>query len=150
MTTDHTEQGPTDGPTALPTRAPTVNEDTTSFWAATAEGRLELQRCRDCGTIIWWPRAICPSCSSFGLDTFDASGRGTIYSCTTVHRSQGRSWNAATPYVVAYVELEEGPRVMTNIVDCDPAEVRIGTPVRVVFHDTGEGNALPRFTPSDG
>ena len=70
-----------------------------------------------------------------------------MYSYTVVHQSQGRRWNEATPYVLAYVELDEGPRLMTNIVDCDPATVAIDMPVRVVFHDTGEGNALPRFTP---
>lgn len=138
----------TDPAGGLPTRAPRTNDDTARFWAATAEGRLVLQRCRDCDTVIWWPRAICPTCSSFDLADFDASGRGTIYSHSIVHRSQGRTWNAVTPYVVAYVELEEGPRVMTNIVDADLDTLAIGDPVDVVFHDTGEGNALPRFTPS--
>jgi uncharacterized OB-fold protein len=95
--------------------------------------------------VIWWPKAICPACSSFELERFDASGRGHIYSYTVVERSVG-GWRAATPYVVAYVELEEGPRMMTNIVDCDPAAIAVDAPVRVVFHDTGENAALPRFT----
>jgi uncharacterized OB-fold protein len=129
----------------MPIGTPRPNEDTSSFWAATAEGRFELQRCADCGTVIWWPRAICPACSSFNLETFDAAGTGRVYSYTVVHRSVGR-WRDATPYVLAYVELDEGPRVMTNIVDCDPAEVSVDAAVRVVFHDTGEGSALPRFT----
>lgn len=134
-----------DEPTTLPTKAPRPSEDSASFWAATTEGRFELQKCADCGTIIFWPRAICPSCSSFNLDTFDAAGTGTVYSYSVVHRSVG-GWRDATPYVLAYVQLDEGPRVMTNIVDCDPADVAIDAPVRVVWHDTGEGPALPRFT----
>ncbi len=141
-----TEQTTTDdGPIGLPTRAPHPNDDSKPFWEATAEGRLSLQRCSACDTVIWWPKAICPECSSFDLDRFDASGRGHVYSYTVVHRSVG-GWNKVTPYVVAYVELEEGPRMMTNIVDCDPAAVAVDSPVRVVFNDTGEGSALPRFT----
>ncbi|MEL7158996.1 MAG: OB-fold domain-containing protein, partial [Actinomycetota bacterium] len=103
----------------LPTRAPRTNEDSAPFWAATAEGRLTLQRCRSCETVIWWPRSLCPQCASFDLDWFTASGRGTVYSYTVVHRSQGRTWNEVTPYVLAYVELDEGPRLMTNIVGGD-------------------------------
>jgi hypothetical protein len=64
-----------------------------------------------------------------------------------VHRSGVPGYRDALPYVVAYVELEEGPRVMTNIVDCEPDEVAVGMAVRVVFHDTGEGSALFRFQP---
>ncbi|MEM9564773.1 MAG: Zn-ribbon domain-containing OB-fold protein [Actinomycetota bacterium] len=133
---------------AIPTRPPAVNVDSEPFWAATAEGRLTLQRCADCGTVVWWPKALCPTCQSFDLGWFDATGRGTVYSYTVVHRAPG-SWGRAAPYVLAYVELEEGPRLMTNIVDCDPEAVAIDAAVHVVWHDTGEGNALPRFTLSE-
>lgn len=129
----------------LPTRAPHPNPDSQPFWDASAEGRFTLQRCQSCETVIWWPRAVCPKCSSFDLEWFDASGEGTVYSYTVVHRSVG-GWNKVTPYVVAYVELAEGPRVMTNIIDGDPAAVAVGSEVRVVWNDTGEGSALPRFT----
>jgi len=132
----------------LPTKPPRQNDDSAPFWAATAEGRFTLQRCDQCQEVVWWPRSLCPGCSSFDLEWFDASGEGTIYSFTVVHQSQGRTWNAVTPYVLAYVELDEGPRVMTNIVDCDPEALAIDDRVRVVWDDTGEGNALPRFTPS--
>ena len=131
----------------LPTKPPRTNDDSAPFWAATAEGRFTLQRCGECATVIWWPRSLCPECSSFDLAWFDASGEGSVYSYTIVHQSQGRRWNEVTPYVLAYVELDEGPRIMTNIVDCDPAAVAVDTRVRVVWDDTGEGNALPRFTP---
>ena len=75
-------------------------------------------------------------------------GRGTVYSFSVVHRGPG-PFSAAVPFVVAYVELAEGPRVLTNIVGCEPEEVHIGQPVSVVFCDTGEGSALYRFRPSD-
>lgn len=130
----------------LPAPAPVVNAETERFWRATAQGRLELPRCEACGTLIWYPRAICPWCHGAATTWEELSGRGSVYSYTVTRRGQGR-WKDVTPYVVAYVELDEGPRMLTNIVGCDPAEVRIDLPVEVVFADTGQGNALPRFRP---
>lgn len=130
----------------LPAPPPPGDDDNAEFWAATAEGRLLLRRCDSCGTVIWYPRPVCPDCHSTSTSWFDASGRGHVYSFTVVRRARG-PFAAAAPYVLAYVELEEGPRVMTNIVECDPEQVRIGLPVEVVFHDTGEGSALYRFRP---
>jgi uncharacterized OB-fold protein len=80
----------------------------------------------------------------------EASGRGSVYSFTINRRGQADlpAYRQVGPYVLAYVELDEGPRVMTNIVDCDPDSVRIGQRVEVVFHDTGQGSALVRFRPS--
>lgn len=134
----------------LPTAAPAVNAETKPFWDATAEGRLVLPRCDGCDTLIWYPRAVCPSCHGTSTTWTECSGRGRVYSFTVTRRSQGR-WGEVTPYVLAYVELDEGPRMMTNIVDCDPDEVRVDLPVEVRFDDTGEGTALPRFAPvADG
>lgn len=133
---------------SLPAPAPVVTQETASFWAATAEGRFQLQRCNACDTVIWFPRRHCPSCWSQDLAVFDASGNGTIYSFTVI-RKGAMLYKESAPFVVAYVELAEGPRVMTNIVDCDPETVRIGMPVSVVWHDTGKGNALYRFRPAD-
>ena len=130
----------------LPVPAPQPNPETQAFWDATAEGRLVLPRCDDCGTVIWYPKLLCPSCHSTSVSWFDATGRGTVYSFTVCHRA-AHAYRDALPYVIAYVELDEGPRVLTNIVDCEPDAVRIGQPVEVVFHDTGEGNALYRFRP---
>jgi hypothetical protein len=132
----------------LPSPAPETNTDSAPFWAATAEGRLSLQRCTACDTVIWYPRSLCPACSSFDLEWFDATGEGSVYSYTVVHKNPGRQWGAVTPYVMAYVELDEGPRLLTNIVDCDPATVTVDQRVRVVWDDTGEGTALPRFAPT--
>jgi uncharacterized OB-fold protein len=74
------------------------------------------------------------------------SGRGRIYSYTVNHRGEG-AYQSSPPYVLAYVELDEGPRMMTNVVGADEAKLAVGLPVEVVFHDTGEGTALPRFRP---
>lgn len=86
-------------------------------------------------------------CGSTSVTWFEASGRGTVYSCTVTRRIPG-SWRAATPFVLAYVELDEGPRVATNVVGCDPETVHIGQAVRTVFDPTPDGPALLRFTPA--
>jgi uncharacterized OB-fold protein len=131
----------------LPAPVPTIAPETAEFWAATAEGRLLLQRCPSCASVIFWPRFVCPSCHSTGLESFEASGRGTIYSFTLTTRGI-LDYKDCGPYVLAFVALEEGPKMMTNIVDAEPAELFIGQAVEVVFHDTGEGSALPRFRPA--
>lgn len=130
----------------LPNPAPTVTQANAAFWAATAEGRFQLQRCNECDTVLWFPRRHCPSCWTENVSTFDASGKGVIYSFTVI-RKGAMAYKDAGPFVVAYVELAEGPRVMTNIVECDVETVAVGMPVEIVWHDTGQGNALYRFRP---
>ena len=132
----------------LPSMTPPVTQETRAFWDATAEGRLVLPRCDRCSTVIWYPRLFCPECGSDEVSWFDAAGMGSVYSFTIVRKGQG-PFAAAAPYVLAYVELDEGPRVMTNIVDCDPESVSVGQRVSVTFHPTEGGPALPRFRPAD-
>lgn len=131
--------------TELPNFAPPVTPETKPFWDATAEGRLVLPKCRACATVIWYPRTICPKCHSMDVDWVEASGRGTVYSFTVVRRG---GYAGGNDYVLAYVELAEGPRMMTNIVECDPDQVACGQAVEAVFHDTGHGSALVRFRPA--
>ena len=117
------------------------------FWEAAAEGRLVLPRCRSCGTVIWYPRPFCPECrTTSGVEWISASGRGTVYSFTVSHRGMG-PYSQHAPYVVAYVELEEGPRVLTNIVGADLDALRIGDAVEVVFQPAGD-TKVPRFRPA--
>lgn len=130
----------------LPTRAPQRTLETAPFWDACAQHRLVLPRCESCTEVIWYPRLVCPSCGGTTVTWVEASGRGTVYSFSVVRKGQG-PYRDVAPYVLAYVELDEGPRVMTNIVGVDPDAVRVGQAVRVVFDDTGDGDALPRFTP---
>lgn len=129
----------------LPARPPAPNAETRRFWDATAEGRIELPRCDGCGLVIWYPRAVCPDCQSTDLTWETMSGRGTVYSYSISRSGGGRAWKPHLPYVVAYVELAEGPRMLTNIVGCDPEAVHIDMAVTAVFDDTGEGSALIRF-----
>jgi len=131
---------------SLPAPAPAVNPETKEFWAATAQGQLLVRRCQDCAGLIWYPRAICPECASLRTEWLQVSGRGHVYSYTVNNRGEG-AYHGLPPFVLAYVELDEGPRIMTNIVDTDGHDLAVGLPVEVVFHDTGEGAALPRFRP---
>jgi uncharacterized OB-fold protein len=131
---------------SLPAPPPDVNPETAPFWAATAQGKLLLRRCNDCGGFIWYPRALCPECMSMNTEWYEAAGTGTIYSYSLNNRGLGAY--RGVPFVLAYVELTEGPRVMTNIVTDHPENLAVGDAVRVIFDDTGEGNALYRFEPA--
>lgn len=134
----------TDAPARLPATTPDRDVDTRPFWTATTESRLALPRCNSCEFVIWYPRAYCPACHSTDVSWFDASGNGTVYSYTISRRGVG-AFAKCTPYVLAYVELDEGPRVLTNIVDTELGSVRIGQRVTAVFEPTGEDAALLRF-----
>jgi uncharacterized OB-fold protein len=120
--------------------APTPTPETQPFWDAAAKGALTVKRCAVCGKAHHYPRPMCPFCGSDRTEWKDASGQGVIYSFSVMRR-------AAPPYVIAYVTLEEGPTIMTGIVDCDFDALRIGQPVRVVWKDSDGGPPVPMFTP---
>ena len=121
--------------------APVVNDESKPYWEAAINGKLLVKKCITCGEAHHYPRTICPFCFSDNTTWTEASGRGAIYSYSVMRK-------ATVPYVMAYVTLEEGPTMMTNIVECDVDALAIGQPVSVVFQDTGEGTALPMFTPA--
>ncbi len=131
----------------LPAPAPRIDPEVRPYWDGAAAGRLVLPRCDDCGHVIWYPRPLCPSCGSTAVSWFEASGRGRVYSYTVNSRGEG-VWREASPYVLAYVELDEGPRVLTNLVDVAIDAVAVDLAVTAVFVDTGEGTALLRFRPA--
>ncbi|MDO8361952.1 MAG: Zn-ribbon domain-containing OB-fold protein [Actinomycetota bacterium] len=131
----------------LPTRPPRRTHETAEFWDGCAAGRLLLPRCDDCHAYIWYPRLFCPHCSSPRVTYTEVSGTGTVYSFTVVRKGAG-AYREFSPYVAAYVELAEGPRVMTNIVGVPVDQVHVGQAVRVVFDPAGDADAIPRFTPS--
>lgn len=130
----------------LPAPEPGITPETEQFWEATTDGRLLLKRCEDCGRVHYYPRAHCPHCGSKATDWTEASGHGTVYSFS-VPRQAGGEFGGATPYVLAYVELAEGPRMLTNVVGCDPDDVAVGMPVEVAFEAASDDAALPRFRP---
>ena len=126
---------------------PAVDWETRAYWAGCARHELVLQRCGSCGTVQHRPRAVCASCLSGDVEHFVASGQGEVHTYTIIHQNQIPPYAGAVPYVLAYVELPEGPRLLTNVVGCEPDEVSIGMAVEVEFVDTGEF-AVPRFRPA--
>ena len=129
---------------------PKADPVTAPFWESLHKGQLEVQRCDDCSSFVFYPRALCPHCSSRRLNWTPVSGRGHIYTMTIVHKAPGAAFQADAPYVVALVELEEGCRVMSNIVEvkADPEHVRIGMRVEIVYGSVTEAVTLPKFRPS--
>jgi uncharacterized OB-fold protein len=126
---------------------PTPTDHSAAFWAGTAEGRFLIQRCGACRAAIFYPRVNCTRCGSQDLAAEEASGRGTVYTFTVARRPTHRAFAEAGPYVIAIVELAEGPHVTTNVVECDPDDVRIGMAVELVFAPEVDGIALPLFRP---
>ncbi len=126
--------------------APVVNADSAPYWEGARNDRLLLQKCSDCGTLRFFPRYLCTECGSDNTDWVEAAGRGTVHSFTVVHRAAFPEFQAQTPYVVALIDLEEGPRMMTNIVGADALDVAIGDAVTVEFEDRGgDGAKVPQF-----
>ena len=126
---------------------PRIDEESKGFWEACRRHELYLQRCRACGRLRYYPRALCPSCLSDRSEWVRSAGTGTVYTFTVTHQNQSAGFRDALPYVMAYVELAEGVRMLSNIVGCAPDEVRIGMPVEVVFEDATPEITLPRFKP---
>ena len=127
---------------------PRIDEESRGYWEALARHELYFQRCRDCGTKRFPPRAACPSCLSSATEWVRASGRGAVHTFTVTHQNQAPGFREELPYVLAIVELAEGPRLMTNVVGCPPDTVRIGMPVEVVFEDVTAEITLPKFRPA--
>jgi uncharacterized OB-fold protein len=127
--------------------APSMTPDTQFFWEALREHRLLIQRCAGCGALRHPPRPMCPRCRSVEWDTIEASGRGTVYSFVLPHHPP-LPW-FPEPYVVALVDLEEGTRLVSNIVGVSPDAVMMGMPVEVRFEHFDGDLVLPLFAPRE-
>ena len=126
---------------------PKVDEESKGFWEACRRHELRVQKCLGCGTLRHHPRAVCTECMSSEVEWLLCSGRGTVYTFTMTFQNQAPGFREELPYVLAYVELEEGVLLLTNVVGCPPDSVRIGLPVEVVFEDVSDDVAIPRFRP---
>jgi uncharacterized OB-fold protein len=130
--------------------SPEPTELTEPFWAGGLSGELRLQQCADCGHIRYPISAICPRCLSQESAWTAMSGRGTVQSYIVFERAYHEAWAGQVPYVVALIELAEGPVLISNVVGVEPAAVRVGQPVTVVFDCRSATAALPQFTPLAG
>ena len=119
-------------------------EGSDEFFDGARDGRLLIQRCVDCDDYQFYPRQVCIHCDSTNVEWVQASGRGTVHTFTVIHQQGMPGWRDETPFVAAVIDLEEGPRMTSNVIECAPTDVRIGAPVAVTFVDEGPF-VLPRF-----
>lgn len=124
---------------------PIVDVESTQYWAALREHAFSAQHCNACATTYLYPRILCPECHSDDVTWLPLGGRGEIYSYTVSRRAAAPGFVATIPLVVALVTLEEGPRIMTNIVGAHPDEVRVGAPVELEYLDLTDDITLPVF-----
>jgi hypothetical protein len=116
------------------------------YWQSAADGKLVVQRCTTCREFQFYPRALCVSCAG-ETEWVDASGRGTLYTYTIIRQNRSPAFAALSPYAVGMVELEEGVRMMSNIVDCDVEQLSIGMALEVVLVKAADDVGLPFWRP---
>lgn len=136
-----------DSTTPRPKPLPIVTDANRPFWEGCRQGKLLLQHCDQCQRYQFYPRLYCMHCGSTALDWAEASGRGAVYSYTIIHQNKSPEFVNDTPYNLAIVQLVEGPRMLSNIVEIDPANLRVDLPVTVVFDAVNDSISLPRFRP---
>jgi uncharacterized OB-fold protein len=126
---------------------PAVHPWSQVFWVGTRAHKLLIQRCCLCKRPVFYPRLYCPHCFAAELEWVPSSGRGTVYSYTVVHNNAPSAFAADMPYVIAVVRLEEGVQMLSNLVECNPDELRCDLPVEVTFEKLDETFTLPKFKP---
>ena len=124
---------------------PVANADSLPYWNAARERRLLIRKCNACGALHFMPRHLCPACWSDQLEWVEAKGTGSVHSFTIIRRAPMAAFAPRAPYVVALIDLDEGPRMMANVLGEDALSVRIGDRVKVTFEDRGEGAMIPQF-----
>jgi uncharacterized OB-fold protein len=127
---------------------PHIDEESRPFWEALKRHELYVQRCRDCGDMRYHPRAQCPQCLSPRTEWVRSSGRGKVYTFTATYQNQAPGFRESLPYIMSWVELDEGVKMLTNLVDCRPEDVKIGMPVEVVYEDVTPEVTLAKFRPA--
>ena len=129
-----------------------ITPEAKPYWQGLREQKLMLPRCRACGRAHFYPRVICPHCHGADLEWIQASGRGRLYSFEIGHQAFNKAFKVKPPFVLAMIELEEGPRMMSNLIgiEPDPKKIRCDMPVEVVFEKLTEEITLPLFRPAGG
>jgi uncharacterized protein len=126
---------------------PTPDDVNRDYWQAGTEGRLLIQQCPHCGHRQFYPRALCTSCAG-EPEWLECTGRGTVHTFTIIRQMGMRPFRNELPYVVAMIELDEGPLIMGNVTDCDPESVRIGQAVEVHFLKAADDVGIPVWRPA--
>ncbi len=126
---------------------PQPSPETAVYWEACRSHQLMIQQCKDCNHYQFYPRILCTECMGQNVEWIKASGRAEVISFTVVRRPVSKAYADETPYLVALIKLEEGPNLMSNIVECEVDSANIGMPVEVVFEDWSEEISIPKFRP---
>lgn len=126
---------------------PVITEENRPFWEGCKQGKLLLQYCDACEQYQFYPRLYCMHCGSQNTRWVETSGRGVVYSYTIIRQNKSPEFRDGVPYNVALIQLEEGPRMMSNVVDIAPDDLRVDLPVTVVFDPVSAEISLPRFRP---
>ena len=127
---------------------PTVSGETKPFWDACRRGQLLIQKCDRCDEYQYYPRGICANCWSEDIKWVTSSGKGTVWTYTVTYQNRTPGFAEDVPYVLALVELEEGVKMFTNIIECAPSDVSIGMPVEVTFVQANNQISVPYFKPA--
>lgn len=127
---------------------PHIDEESRPWWEAAQRHELYIQKCRECGDLRFHPRALCTGCMSSRTEWIRCRGTGKIYTFTVTNQNQAGGFRDSLPYVMAWVEVDEGLKMLTNIVDCPPEQVKIGMPVEAVFDDVTPEVTLVKFRPA--
>ena len=131
-----------------PLPIPANTELTRPFWEATRDHKLVMPRCKTCSDLFFYPREVCPNCLSSDLEWVAVSGRGRVYSYTVVHQAANPAFREDTPHVYAIVQLDEGPKMVSNLVECAIEDVEVDMPVTAVFDDVTPEVTLVKFRPA--
>ena len=126
---------------------PTIEPETEEFWKATKRHELFLQRCNACEEVIHFPRVMCYRCLSEDLGWIKSTGLGTVYSFTIIHQVAHQGFEIEVPYVYAIIDLDDGARMISNVVNIDPSAVEVGMRVQVTFDDVTPEISIPKFEP---
>ena len=129
-------------------REPPVSDESTAFWDATRDRRFVLPWCTECDVAIWYPRLTCPRCLGSAVEWREASGAATVHACSIQWKPGAGRVEEDGPYVVALVDLDEGVRMMTNVVECPPTDVTVGMRVALTWEPLSDGRHLPMFRPA--
>ena len=129
---------------------PNPNGDSLPYWTAARERRLLIRQCKVCNARHFMPRHLCPHCWSDQLEWIESSGGGVVYSFSIVHRAPTAVFAAHAPYVIALIDLDDGPRMFANVVGATALDVEIGDRVSLTFEDRGDGAMLPQFVRAGG
>ena len=131
-----------------PKPLPQIDEENRWYWEALKRHELYLQKCRDCGALRYYPRALCSECLSSRTEYVRSSGHGKVYTFTATYQNQAAGFRESLPYILAYVELGEGAKVLCNLIDCKAEDVRIGMPVEAAYEDVTPEVTLLKFRPA--